>query len=576
MRFRYFLFGLILILLNINFILAEEFGYNILEEGINLQPGFDNNTAGVNHSIFADIWITSEGNKDDVSDILLDEIGDVDTTGVANSSVLAFESGTSNWIARVITSVSEYISWNGLAVDFADALLNSTVQDLSLNQTEADGIYLNLSGTNADRFINISPFNLEAENINLYNLTLDFGFGKDITVSPFLGDEKLACSDLSCVTNWSIGTNWGIAGGLATYSLDEQETSNNLCQPSVVTPGKTYNLTIKIDTFDITAGSCASEDEFGLTITTQADCPTISPFETITEFTGSGNTGTFSFEFTAGTGRDDIGLVGFNDCDGDPAGSSFTINIDSVSVKEVLTVDTDDIKLPRDNLQWWDNIKALFGTSDDVALYFNTTDFISILEVGVTPNWYFSGFSKYIFDSAVDIVGNLNVTGNITSENVFVSQYIFAHDNATMVLASANAWANVTFYQEEAEIKKGINHTFNDNTNDTFNITKDGIYELDYNFDIIDTSVGASDIDVAGRVIYSNGTEIIGSVFETDITKQNIETELSHSLLANFKIGDRIIFQFIADDADVEISTHGTFGDHPESASIIIKKVANL
>ena len=28
--------------------------------------------------------------------------------------------------------------------------------------------------------------------------------------------------------------------------------------------------------------------------------------------------------------------------------------------------------------------------------------------------------------------------------------------------------------------------------------------------------------------------------------------------------------------ADVQISTHGTFGDHPESASLVIKKVANL
>jgi hypothetical protein len=41
---------------------------------------FDNSTDGVNSSVFADIWITDEGNKDNVADILIDELGDVDAT----------------------------------------------------------------------------------------------------------------------------------------------------------------------------------------------------------------------------------------------------------------------------------------------------------------------------------------------------------------------------------------------------------------------------------------------------------------------------------------------------------------
>ncbi|KKK73803.1 hypothetical protein LCGC14_2890180, partial [marine sediment metagenome] len=118
--------------------------------------------------------------------------------------------------------------------------------------------------------------------------------------------------------------------------------------------------------------------------------------------------------------------------------------------------------------------------------------------------------------------------------------------------------------------------THSDATNTTFTITRAGIYNIDFNFDLIDTSVSASDIDTAGRLVYVNGTEIIGSNFETDITKQNIEVELSHSFLVRFQIGDAVKFQFIADDADVEISTHGTFGDHKDSATISINKIANL
>ena len=171
---------------------------------------------------------------------------------------------------------------------------------------------------------------------------------------------------------------------------------------------------------------------------------------------------------------------------------------------------------------------------------------------------------------------NLNVSGNITSENVFLKQYIFVHDDRTSILALANVWANVSFDQEVAEIKKGITHTFNDNTNHTFTINEGGVYDINYDFNIIDTSVSASDIDVAGRLVFVNGTEILGSVFETDIIKQNIENELTHTFLARFGAGDKVVFQFIADDVDVEISTHGSFGDHPDSTTIEIKKIANL
>lgn len=170
---------------------------------------------------------------------------------------------------------------------------------------------------------------------------------------------------------------------------------------------------------------------------------------------------------------------------------------------------------------------------------------------------------------------NLSV-GNITSENVFIPQYVFSHNNATISLVTQSVWANITFDQEEADLKFGISHTYNDATNTTFTIGDDGIYDIEFDFDAIDTSASSTDIDVAGRAIYENGTEIVGSVFETDITKKDIETEVTHEFLAELRTGDKIVFQFVADDADVQVSTHGTFGDHPESASIVIEKIANL
>ena len=196
----------------------------------------------------------------------------------------------------------------------------------------------------------------------------------------------------------------------------------------------------------------------------------------------------------------------------------------------------------------------------------NSTD-----SIGTSAIKWLSGFFVNLFVS-----GDLNVTGNITSENVFIPQYIYSHTNATIPILGVNTWTNITFAQEDTDINFGISHTYNDNTNQTFTIMQDGVYEIDFDIDVEDTSVGASDVDIAGRVIYVNGTEVIGSDFETDITKQGVETELSHDFLARFNSGDEIIVQFVATDGDVQISTHGTFGDHPESVSVVIKKIANL
>jgi len=125
-------------------------------------------------------------------------------------------------------------------------------------------------------------------------------------------------------------------------------------------------------------------------------------------------------------------------------------------------------------------------------------------------------------------------------------------------------------------VKQGISHTYNDNTNHTFTVMVDGIYNVDYDLDVEDTSPSASDINVAGRLTLTNGSEVAGSVFETDVTKQGAEVELSHNFLVSCKAGEIFVFQFVASDADVQISTHGTFGEHPESATILMMKIANL
>ena len=210
---------------------------------------------------------------------------------------------------------------------------------------------------------------------------------------------------------------------------------------------------------------------------------------------------------------------------------------------------------------------------DTYITFYNGSNSVCVQAYGIgdAVNFTFGNFSDDVFVS-----GNINTTGNITAENVFLPQFIFSHTNVTILVNGANLWTNVSFDQELTLIKQGIAHTFDDGTNQTFTINAEGIYDISYNYDLIDISPSASEIDIAGRVTFRDGTEINGSVFESDITKQGVETELSHEFLAELKKGDELIFQFIAEDADVEMSTHGTFGIHPESASVVIKKHANI
>ncbi len=183
---------------------------------------------------------------------------------------------------------------------------------------------------------------------------------------------------------------------------------------------------------------------------------------------------------------------------------------------------------------------------------------------------------KLVFNADVNISGGLVVTGNITSENVFIPQYLFMHTNVTIPVLGVDTWTNITFDQEVSDIKQGISHTRDSDFNNTFMFMETGVYDVSYDVDVEDTSASASNIDVAVRMVNSTGGEVIGSVFEADITKQGTEVELSHEFLIEVVDNQRYSLQFIAQDVDVQISTHGTYGDHPESASIVIKKVANL
>ena len=211
------------------------------------------------------------------------------------------------------------------------------------------------------------------------------------------------------------------------------------------------------------------------------------------------------------------------------------------------------------------------GSIDDVRIYNRalTEDEIKALYLqrAEVHNSYVS--QK---DVQVDSDGNVEVTGNVIAENVYLPAYIFQHTNSTIPVNSAGVWENITFDAHAAGIASGISHNYNNNTNDTFTINVAGIYKINYGF-VVRDSASNPDSNVVFRLI-KNGNEIHGSSKEIDLSKQNEDRTSSSFAYANLSVGDKIKLQFTSDDTTVSLGSGCTYGDHCTSAIIGIRRIS--
>lgn len=176
-----------------------------------------------------------------------------------------------------------------------------------------------------------------------------------------------------------------------------------------------------------------------------------------------------------------------------------------------------------------------------------------------------------LVDGWITITGNLDVSGNITAENVHLPSYLSTHTN-TSITAVEGVWLNVTFDTHDDTIKNSVNHTYSDATNETFTITSTGVYNLHYGISYLDTAASPDNV-VAIRLI-KDSSEIHGSVFEKDTTKQNALGTIYRSVMASLTVGDEIKLQFISNSTTVSMQTPGTYGVHPTSANLNIQRIS--
>lgn len=167
--------------------------------------------------------------------------------------------------------------------------------------------------------------------------------------------------------------------------------------------------------------------------------------------------------------------------------------------------------------------------------------------------------------------GDIVASGNITADNAWIQQYVFAHTDNNISVDVAGTWYNITFNRTES-LKYGILHSHDDDTNDTFTITETGIYDLHGHLSFQD-SAATPDSNIVFRFT-KNDEEIAGSVREYDLDKKDWDTLGSTTVFASLTAGDEIKLQFTSDDTTVRLESDNTYGVHKDTAVMKIKRIA--
>ena len=163
------------------------------------------------------------------------------------------------------------------------------------------------------------------------------------------------------------------------------------------------------------------------------------------------------------------------------------------------------------------------------------------------------GFMGFILISGIGeiICGNLEVTGNVTAENVFIPTHAFGATNITQTVALADTW--YTFNWSYTHIE-GI-WTLSNSTHMV--VANQGHYKICFGASFIDASPVANSHNALK--VNVNSFELNHSYIEFDLQKQNSEVWLSHCVEDNFIQGDAVSIQYISSDTDVTIESHGTY-----------------
>lgn len=197
-----------------------------------------------------------------------------------------------------------------------------------------------------------------------------------------------------------------------------------------------------------------------------------------------------------------------------------------------------------------------FGAGYDIEMFYNAT----------TNQVEWSG-------------GNATHVENVTAYNLWIPVIYYAHTHKNISVDTPGEWYNVTFdSHQDANWTQGINHIWNDSTNDTFTITVSGAYRISWMvaFEDTDQNTWANISTRIYRYCCHNTTwyEAHGSVRERDSERFEKDMSFHNDMIYWVDEGDKIKIQFTSSDTTVSLTGSAAYGDTPSSATISIERVA--
>lgn len=178
-----------------------------------------------------------------------------------------------------------------------------------------------------------------------------------------------------------------------------------------------------------------------------------------------------------------------------------------------------------------------------------------------------SALTTTTITGSIDISGDFKMGGLVM--DVYKSAYAFGHTATTTAVSGAGNWMEIHF-DEEVGIIDNITHSTSSDP-ENFTIVDTGTYQISYSIGFIDTS--ASPSAIINTRITIDDVELEGSLFQKDTTKQNAVGTIHHSVLAELTVGEVIVIEFTSDETTVSLAPSTTYGDHHDSASILIKRI---
>ena len=168
--------------------------------------------------------------------------------------------------------------------------------------------------------------------------------------------------------------------------------------------------------------------------------------------------------------------------------------------------------------------------------------------------------------------GNLNVISNITADNVFILADIHLHTDFTQAVGTAGTWYNISFTHNTNVIKHNLDHTYNDNTNDTITVVYAGIYDVKYAINVNNTAANPDDYAILRITV--NDIEHNSSGISTYLSKANAHRTLTGCTRIDLNAGDTIKLQFTSTSTDTSLEVQtDLYLEHYDSARLCLVRI---